>query len=163
MIPTADLCDEHGDKVQVLDDGYKSFGAVSAFHGPITTVSVFEDNSLVRDALEEAGQGRVLVVAGGGSRKCALVGGNLAELAADNVWAGILVDGCVRDASELATMEVAVRARGTCPRKSVKNGIGDRDVMVTVASANLRPGMWLWADEDGIVVADWNPERPADN
>lgn len=161
MRPTADLCDDHGDAVQVLAGGFASYGGVAAFDGPVSTLSVFEDNSLVRDALEESGDGRVLVVAGGGSDRCALVGGNLGILAADNGWAGIVVDGCVRDAAELREAPVGIRARGTCPRRSVKRGAGDRDVPVTVAGVDLVPGAWLWADDDGIVVADRNPEAGA--
>lgn len=151
--PTADLCDDHGDAVQVLDGGFGSYGGVDAFGGPVSTIAVFEDNTLVRDALAEPGEGRVLVVAGGGSTRCALVGGNLGVMAAENGWAGIVVDGCVRDAAELRDAAVGIRARGTCPRKSVKRGAGDRDVPVTVAGVDLTPGVWLWADEDGIVVA----------
>jgi len=151
---TADLCDGHDDAVRVLSGGFGSFGGERMFRGQVTTLSVFEDNSLVRHALEEPGDGRILVVAGGGSERCALVGGNLGILAADNGWAGIVVDGCVRDAAELREATLGIRARGTCPRKSVKDGQGDRDVPVTVAGVNLTPGMWLWADEDGIVVAD---------
>ena len=154
MTPTADLCDDHGDAVQLLSGGFVSYGSLTRFSGPITTLSVFDDNSLVRDALEESGDGRVLVVAGGGSQRCALVGGNLGILAGDNGWAGIIVDGCVRDAAELREVSMGIHARGTCPRKSVKRGQGDRDVLVAVADVDLVPGMWLWADDDGIVVAD---------
>ncbi len=112
----------------------------------------------MRDALEEPGEGRVLVVAGGGSKRCALVGGNLGILPVDNGWAGIVVDGCVRDAAELREASLGIRARGTCPRKSVKRGQGDRDVLVSVADVDLAPGMWLWVDDDGIVVADHDLE-----
>ena len=151
--PTADLCDEYGDAVRVLDGGFTSYGGVVAFGGPISTVAAFEDNSLVREALAEPGGGRVLVVAGGGSSRCAMVGGNLAEMAAANGWAGVVVDGCVRDVAELAVAPVGIRARGTCPRRSVKQGLGDRDVTVTMAGADLPPGMWLWADGDGMGLA----------
>ena len=154
MWATADLCDDHGDAVQVLGGGFGSYGGVPAFAGPVTTLSVFEDNTLVRAALEETGEGRVLLVAGGGSTRCALVGGNLGELAVANGWAGIVVDGCGRDAVELRDQAVGIRARGTCPRKSVKAGAGDRDVPVSVGGVEVRPGMFLWADDDGVVVAD---------
>ncbi len=152
-IPTADLCDEYGDAVRVLEGGFASYGGVVAFGGPVSTVVAPEDNSLVRDAVAEPGAGRVLVVAGDGSTRCALVGGNLAVQAAANGWVGIVVDGCVRDAPELPEAGVGIRARGTCPRRSVKRGLGERDVTVAVAGAELSPGMWLWADEDGMVVA----------
>ena len=158
MILTADLCDEHGDEVRILDDGFASYGGATLFAGPVTTLSAFEDNSLVREALAEEGGGRVLVVAAGGSTRCAMVGGNLGALAEDNGWAGIIVAGCVRDAAELRGTTVGIRARGTSPRRSVKRGVGERDVPITVAGVDLVPGMWLWADEDGIVVADQNLE-----
>ena len=151
--PTADLCDGYGDAVRVLEGGFTSYGGMAAFGGPISTIAAFEDNSLVREALAEPGEGRVLVVAGGGSTRCAMVGGNLAEMAAATGWAGVVVDGCVRDVPELALAPVGIHARGTCPRRSVKQGLGDRDVTVTVAGADLSPGMWLWADEDGMVLA----------
>lgn len=150
--PTADLCDELGDAVRVLDGDFTSYGGVRAFGGPISMIAAIEDNSLVREALAEPGGGRVLVVAGGGSTRCAMVGGNLAEMAASNGWAGIVIDGCVRDAIELSEASVGILARGTCPRRSVKRGLGERDVTVTMAGADLAPGMWLWADEDGMVL-----------
>ena len=158
MTLTAALCDEHGDEVRVLDGGFVSYGGNTSFAGPVTTLSAFEDNSLVREALAEEGGGRVLVVDAGGSTRCAMVGGNLGLLAADNGWAGIIVDGCVRDAAELRGTTLGIRARGTSPRRSVKRGTGQRDVPITVAGMDLVPGMWLWADEDGIVVADRNLE-----
>ncbi len=161
VMATADLCDDHDDAVRVLVGGFVSYGAPGVFRGPISTLDVFEDNSLVRDALREPGEGRVLMVAGGGSDRCALVGGNLGMLAADNGWAGIVVDGCVRDVSELREAPVGIRARGTCPRKSLKRGAGHRDVPVTVAGVDLVPGTWLWADDDGIVVADRDLEAEA--
>ena len=158
MIPTADICDGHGDGVEVLDAVFGSYGGATSFSGPVSTLAVFEDNSMVRDALEEDGAGRVLVIAGGGSTRCALVGGNLGQMADDNGWAGILVDGCVRDVGELRGTTIGIRARGTSPRRSVKGGAGDRDVPVIVGGVVLSPGMWLWADEDGIVVSDRNLE-----
>ena len=112
----------------------------------------------VRDALEEDGAGRVLVIAGGGSTRCALVGGNLGQMADDNGWAGILVDGCVRDVGELRGTTIGIRARGSSPRRSVKRGAGERDVQVRIGEVDVSPGMWLWADEDGIVLSDRNLE-----
>ena len=158
MIPTADICDVHGDEATVLDATLGSYGSATSFSGEVSTLVVFEDNSMVRDALEEDGAGRVLVIAGGGSTRCALVGGNLGQLADDNGWAGILVDGCVRDAGELRGTTIGIRAVGTNPRRSVKRGVGERDVPVSIGGVGISPGMWLWADEDGIVVADRNLE-----
>jgi regulator of ribonuclease activity A len=159
MTPTADICDGYGDEVKVLDGSFASYGGATSFSGPISTLAVFEDNSKVRDALEEPGAGRVLVIAGGGSTRCALVGGNIGQLADDNGWAGILVDGCVRDVGELRGTTIGIRARGTSPRRSVKSDAGERDVRVTVGGVEVSPGMWLWADDDGIVVADRNLEE----
>ena len=150
---TADLCDAHGEDVQVLDGGFANYGGVASFSGPLTTLAVDNDNTLVRTALEEPGQGRVLVVAGHGSITCALLGGNLGALAAANNWAGVVVDGCVRDLDELATHAVGVRARGACPRHSVKAGKGQRDVAVKIGEITLTPGMFLYADADGLVAA----------
>ena len=159
MTPTSDLCDKHGGAIRVLESDFGSYGGLSSFRGRVSTLSVFEDNTLVRYALAEHGEGRVLVIAGGGSHQCALVGGNLGALAANNGWAGIVVDGCVRDVEELRLSAVGVRALGTCPRRSAKKGLGDRDVAVNVAGVVITPEMWLWADEDGIVVADENLEE----
>lgn len=151
---TADLCDAHP-SLRVLDPLFSSYGGRGAFSGPVTTLKVFEDNALVRKTLEGDGGGRVLVVDGGGSKRCALVGGNLGVLAANNGWAGLVVYGCVRDAAELREADVGVRALATHPRKSVKGQhAGAIDVAVTFAGATLTPGDWLYADEDGIVVAD---------
>jgi regulator of ribonuclease activity A len=151
---TTDLCDAHPD-VQVCDPVFWDFGKRRAFHGAIATLKVFEDNALVRAALETAGQGRVLVVDGGGSRRCALVGGMLGVLATDHGWAGLVVHGCVRDVSELAVCEVGIKALAPHPRKSDK-GLhgGQAGRAVRFAGVDFRPGAWLYADADGIVVAD---------
>jgi len=153
--PTADLCDEHGDKVRVLPLDFRDFGGVSAgFSGLVSTVKTENDNTLVRAALETKGEGRVLVVDNGGSRSCAMVGGKLGELARNNGWAGIVVFGCVRDSEELKTFPVGIKALGTCPRKSEKRGVGARDVEVVIAGVTVRVGEWLSADADGVVVSE---------
>ena len=151
MLPTADICDEVDD-AEVAAPIFRSFGARDAFGGPITTVKVFEDNVLVRKALEEAGAGRVLVVDGGGSRRCALVGDRLAALARDNGWAGVIVYGCIRDSAPIAAIDVGVHALGTHPKKSVKRGEGQRDIAVTFAGVTFAPGAFVYADADGVVV-----------
>jgi regulator of ribonuclease activity A len=149
-----DLSDAHSD-AQIADPLFTDYGGRAAFHGPITTLKVFEDNALVRTTLESPGQGRVLVIDGGGSRRCALVGGNLAELAADRGWAGLLVYGCVRDARELRARSVGLRALGLHPRKSEKGlHAGHVDRVVTFAGVTFRPGAWLYADEDGVLVSE---------
>jgi len=153
MKPTADLCDELGADVRVLEPGLWSYGGLAAFGGPVTTVRVYEDNALVRTALESPGGGRVLVVDGGGSVRTALVGGLLGKLAERNGWAGVVVWGAVRDSAELAACAVGIRARATSPRKSAKSGVGERDVPVTVAGVTIAPGEWLAADADGIVIS----------
>ena len=151
---TADLSDAHPD-AQLCAPIFRDFGGKHAFHGPIATVKVFEDNTLVRAMLETPGGGRVLVVDGGGSLRCALVGGMLGELALKNEWAGIVVYGCVRDTVELAAQSVGVKALATNPRKSEKGlHSGQSDRIVGFAGVRFRPGAWLYADEDGIVVAD---------
>lgn len=150
---TADLCDEHGDKVQVLELPLTHYGQRRSFAGEAVTLKLFEDNSLVRQKLEQPGAGRVLIVDGGGSRRCALVGDQLAKLGADNGWAGVVVYGCIRDAAELARIELGVLALGTCPRKSLKRNQGDQDITVRFGGVTIRPGMSVYADEDGVIVA----------
>lgn len=151
---TADLCDERGEAAQVLDLPLRDFGARVRFSGKVATVRAPEDNSLVRAALEEPGEGRVLLVEGGASRRCALLGDALAALAVKNGWSGVVVHGCVRDAAELATLPLGVKALGTCPRKSEKKGRGERDVALRLAGVEVRPGQTLHADEDGVVILD---------
>lgn len=150
---TADLCDLHGDALRILASEFRDFGGVASFSGGVTTVRVNGDNALVRTVLSEPGLGRVLVIDGGRSLTCALVGGRLGALAADNGWSGVVVWGAVRDVAELATAHVGVRAVTSCPCPPKKTGAGERDVPVTVAGATLVPGDWLAADADGIVVA----------
>ena len=154
MKPTADLCDEHGEKIKVIPGSFISYGEAKTCSGEVVTLDVEDDNSLVRSALEENGQGRILVVAGKGSTRCALVGGNLGVLASENGWAGIVIDGCVRDAQELSSSPIGIYARGTCPRRSEKLGRGSRDVSVKISDVTISPGMHLWVDSDGVVVAD---------
>ena len=154
LVPTADLCDRHADRLRVLAPGFEHFGGLRAFAGPITTLRVRRDNGLVRATLSQPGEGRVLVVDGGGLLDRALVGGNLGALAQQHGWAGVVVWGAVRDRAELAACQVGVLALASCPLPSAKAGAGDRDVAVDVAGVIVRPGQWLAADEDGVVVAD---------
>jgi regulator of ribonuclease activity A len=154
---TCDLCDAHEKAqpplLQPLPPVFQDFGSVPRFSGPVATVRCFEDNSRVKEAVESPGEGRVLVVDGGASVRRALVGGNLALSAEKNGWAGIVVDGAVRDLAELKAAGIAVRALALMPLRSVKRNEGERDVAVTVQGVAVRPGMWLYADEDGIVLA----------
>ena len=151
---TADLCDEFGEGVRVAEPAFRDYGGASSFCGLVATVRVFEDNVLVREALEEEGRGRVLVVDGGGSTRCALVGGRLAELAHENGWAGIVVNGCIRDSAEMSPLPVGVKALNTSPRRSAKEGTGERDVPLRFAGVTVSPGEYLYADEDGVVVSE---------
>ena len=152
-IVTPDICDAHPD-VQILDPVFANFGGVESFCGPVRTVKCFEDNSRVKEAVAEPGEGAVLVVDGGGSLRCALLGDMLAEKAADNGWAGVIVYGCVRDVDVLADTELGVQALGAHPRRSEKHGEGQRDITVTFAGVALRPGQWVYADNNGILVAE---------
>lgn len=154
MVATADLYDAHGETLRVLAPIFRDFGGARTFEGAVVTLKVHEDNSLVRSTLEEPGQGRVLVVDGGGSLRCALVGDNLAEIGVNNGWAGILVYGCIRDAEPIGKLSIGVKALATNPRKSVKKGVGERDVELRFAEVTIKPGEYLYADADGVVVAD---------
>lgn len=155
---TCDICDANEDKLAagtlaVLPPVFKSFGKRPAFAGPARTLKVFEDNVLVRAALETPGEGHVLVVDGGGSLRCALVGGNLGVLAEKNGWAGILVNGCIRDSEEINGCDIGVRALATHPQRSIRKGVGDKDLQVTIAGVSVKPGDWIYADADGVLVS----------
>lgn len=151
---TTDISDAHPD-LQICEPIFADYGGVLTFHGVIVTLKIFEDNVLVRSTLETKGEGRVLVVDGGGSTRCALVGGNLGALGVKNGWAGIVVNGCIRDCEEIAAQAVGVKALGTHPRKSEKGmHSGHVDKVVSFAGVTFRPGAWLYADADGIVVSD---------
>lgn len=149
---TPDLYDAHEKDVQVAEPLFRNYGGAARFCGSIATLKLHEDNSLVRTALEEPGDGRVLVIDGGGSLRCALVGDQLAVLAKKNGWSGIVVNGCIRDSVEIGRMDIGVKALNTNPRKSVKKGAGDRDIPVAFAGVTFRPGDFVYADEDGLLV-----------
>lgn len=156
---TADLCDRHEDKLRtgslrVATPMFRSFGGRRAFHGPIATLKLFEDNSFVRKTLEQAGDGRVLVIDGGGSLRRALVGDQLAALGAKNGWTGIVVYGCIRDSAAISTMDIGVFALTTHPQKTDKKNVGETDVPVSFGGTSFRPGEWLYADNDGVLVSD---------
>ena len=151
---TADLCDKYGGKLHVATPMFKNFGGAPGLGGPISTLQVFEDNSLVRSTLGTPGNGRVLVVDGGGSMRCALVGGQLAEMAAKNNWAGIIVNGCIRDTHEIRELNIGVFALATHPQKSQKRNIGESDIPVSFSGVTFIPEHFVYADGDGIVVSD---------
>jgi regulator of ribonuclease activity A len=152
-VRTADLYDQFGDEVQVLEPLFRNYGGIASFHGPITTVDVFEDNALVREMLKRPGEGRVLVVDGGGSLQAALLGDRLARVALDNGWVGVLIHGCIRDVAELAEIPLGVRALASTPRPSSKRGRGVCEQPLYFAGVGFRPGAFLYADLDGILVA----------
>lgn len=151
---TTDLCDAYPDALHIAEPVFRDFGGRRSFHGPLATVRTFEDNTLVRAALEESGDGRVLVVDGGGSLRRALLGDNLAALGAKNGWHGAVIFGCVRDAADLARIDFGVKALASHPRKSAKENYGEAGVPVEFAGLRLVPGHFCYADEDGIVIAD---------
>jgi regulator of ribonuclease activity A len=148
-----DLCDAHADLVRVAEPIFVSFGGRRSYGGIIETIKCFEDNSLVAERVNEPGQGRVLVVDGGGSKRCALLGDNLAGQACANGWQGIVVFGCVRDVDELAQIELGVHALAAHPLRSVKRGVGERGVVLKFAAVDFVPGAYVYADANGIVVA----------
>ncbi len=150
---TTDLCDAHEDKVRVVEPMFSSFGGREAFFGRIATLKLFEDNSLVRSTLATPGEGRVLVIDGGGSLRRALVGDQLAELAVKNGWAGILVYGCIRDSRAIGEMDLGVFAIDTHPMKTVKRNVGEAEIPVSFGGVSFLPGEWLYADEDGVIVS----------
>lgn len=157
---TCDFCDAHkgleregGEALRVLPPVFGSWGAKPAFAGQVSTVKCFEDNSLVKAALDQPGAGRVLVVDGGGSLRRALVGGNIAAAAAANGWSGVVVHGCVRDAAELNAADVGIRALALMPMPTQKRGEGQADVVLDFCGVVVRPGDWLYADADGIVIS----------
>jgi len=153
-ISTADLCDEYPDATRVCEPLFRSYGGRESFGGPARTVRVHEDNVLVERALGDVEPGTVLVVDGGGSRRCALLGGRLGELAASRGLAGVVVYGCVRDTAELARADVGILALASHPRKSRKSGAGERDVTVEFGGLRLSPGDRVYADGDGVIAAD---------
>ena len=150
---TTDISDDNP-QAQVCAPIFRDYGGLVKFHGPIRTLKLHEDNTLVRDAVSEDGAGAVLVVDAGGSDRCAVVGGNLGVLAEKNNWAGIVVFGYVRDAAELAECKTGIKAMGTHPKKTEKRNTGQRDIPVRFADVSFAVGAYLYADQDGVVVTD---------
>ncbi|BBY99325.1 ribonuclease E activity regulator RraA [Mycolicibacterium fallax] len=151
--PTADLVDEIGPDVRSCDLQLRQYGGTAMFAGPVSTVRCFQDNALLKSVLSEPGEGRVLVIDGDASVHTALVGDLIAELGRSNGWAGLIVNGAVRDAATLATLAIGIKALGTNPRKSSKTGAGERDVPVIFGGVTFRPGDVVHSDDDGIVIA----------
>lgn len=149
---TADLVDEIGPDVRSCDLQFGQYGGRTQFAGPISTVRCFQDNALLKSVLSEPGAGGVLVIDGDGSLHSALVGDVIAELARTNGWTGLIINGAVRDAATLRTLDIGIKALGTNPRKSTKTGAGERDVTVTFGGVTFAPGEIAYSDDDGIVI-----------
>ncbi|WP_444896989.1 ribonuclease E activity regulator RraA [Microbulbifer sp. SSSA005] len=150
---TPDLCDAYPDEVRVVDPMFINYGGRDRFGGQIVTIKCFEDNSLVRELVAEPGQGKVLVVDAGGSIRRACLGDMLAEKAVANGWEGILMYGCIRDVDEIVELDLGVQALGSHPMKTEKKGIGERGLAVSFAGVDFRPGEYLYADNNGVIVA----------
>ncbi|MDH3379249.1 MAG: ribonuclease E activity regulator RraA [Gammaproteobacteria bacterium] len=150
---TADLYDQYGDALQVAGPFFSSYGAKSRFHGRVYTLRVFEDFGLVKEAVQQRVDQSVLVIDGGGSLRCALVGDKLAEIALNNGWQGIIVNGCIRDAEDIANLAIGIKAINTCPVKPAQLGDGEREVEVRFAGITFATGAYVYADTDGIVVS----------
>jgi regulator of ribonuclease activity A len=153
-ISTPDLCDAYPERVRVLEPMLRNYGGRSAFGGEVCTVKCFEDNSFVKQRLGEPGAGRVLVVDGGGSMRRALMGGDVAAMAVDNGWAGVIVYGCVRDVDEIHALDLGVQALGTVPLKTRKRNVGELDASLTFGGVTFHEGDWVYADNNGVIVAD---------
>lgn len=153
MISTPDLCDAHENVVAVLEPIFVNYGGRDAFGGEVVTVKCFEDNSLVKEQLATAGNGRVLVVDGGGSLRRALLGDMIAESAVKNGWSGVVIYGAIRDVDVIASLDLGVQALGAIPLKTEKRGIGDFNVPVRFAGVDIRPGNFLYADNNGIIIS----------
>jgi regulator of ribonuclease activity A len=153
VVATADVLDEHPD-AQVCGLPLLQYGGVTVFEGHVSTIRCHEDNVLLKQRVSEPGLGRVLVVDGGGSLRVALLGDMVAGLAAANGWAGLVINGCVRDVAVLRHLPIGIKALGANPRPSGKEGAGEIDVPVEVGGITVRPGALLASDDDGIVVLD---------
>ncbi|REL29008.1 putative 4-hydroxy-4-methyl-2-oxoglutarate aldolase [Thalassotalea euphylliae] len=148
-----DLCDEFPDAVAVFETQFRSFGQHETFCGQAVTIKCFEDNSLVKKLVSTPGYGKVMVVDGGASMRRALIGDMLAEEAIANGWAGVVINGCIRDAATINQMAIGVKALGTMPIKTDKRGLGDQDVSIRFAGVTVNPGDWVYADLNGVLVS----------
>ena len=153
MLPsTCDLYDRFADEVRVVGAQLRDFGGRRAFAGAAVTVKCFEDNSRVKELLDQSGSGKVLLVDGGGSLRCALMGDMIAKAAVRNGWEGVIIDGCVRDVAELASLDIGIKALGATPRKSTRRGEGAVGIAIELGGAQVRNGEHVVADEDGVLI-----------
>lgn len=153
MKSTPDLCDQYPELIQVVEPMFSNYGGRERFGGEIVTVKCFEDNSVVKQLVATEGQGRVMVVDGGGSMRRACLGDMLAEKASANGWSGLIIYGCIRDVDEIMATDIGVQALGTHPMKTAKKGIGETQIPVTFGGVTFYPGHYIYADNNGIVVA----------
>lgn len=153
---TCDLCDDHPENVRVCEPMFASFGGRDAFGGEIVTVKCHEDNSRVKELLATPGRGKVLVVDGGGSLRCALLGDLIGDSAVKNGWEGVIVYGCVRDVDALAELDLGIQALAAIPLKSVRKGVGEANIPVAFGGITFVPGQFVYADNNGVIVADRN-------
>jgi regulator of ribonuclease activity A len=151
---TADLCDEHAERARVLPPVFQSFGGRKRFCGTLVTLRCFEDNVILKATLATPGRGKVMLVDGGGSLRCALLGDVLGQIAVDAGWEGVVIHGCVRDVLGIAAFDLGVRALGANPRRPARRGEGELGVPVSIAGVLCRPGEQLFADADGMVILD---------
>lgn len=151
---TPDICDDFEDQVRVLDNIFNNYGGLNSFCGSAVTIKCFEDNSVVKKLLDSPGEGRVIVMDGGGSLRRAILGDMLAKNAQDNGWAGLVINGCIRDCDEIAALNIGVKAISTHPMKTEKRGLGDLDIPVSFAGQTIKPGDWVYADNNGVLVSD---------
>lgn len=151
-LSTPDLSD-NTPQARAIELQFTNYGGVQAFFGQVVTIKCYEDNSLVKQAVSEAGEGRVIVVDGGGSRRRALLGDMLAEQAASNDWAGLVIYGVIRDVDEIGAIALGVQALGSVPVKTEKLGVGQRDITVSFGGVDISPGDYLYADNNGVLVS----------
>jgi len=152
MLSTPDIIDQYPDLKTLIE--FKHFGGRRSFHGEIQTIECYEDNSFVKKELGESSDAGVLIVDGKASKNCALLGDLLAQMAKDNGWSGIIINGLVRDIEILKDIDIGVMALGSCPRKSDKNNIGERNLEILVDGISIKPGNWCYADENGVLISE---------
>jgi len=152
MLSTPDIIDQYSDLKTLIE--FKHFGGRRSFHGEIQTIECHEDNSFVKKELGESSDSGVLIVDGKASKNCALLGDLLAQMAKDNGWSGIIINGLVRDIEILKDIDIGVMALGSCPRKSDKNNIGERNLEIQIDGISIKPGNWCYADENGILISE---------
>ncbi|MDH3693151.1 MAG: ribonuclease E activity regulator RraA [Gammaproteobacteria bacterium] len=151
---TADLYDEYGDSLQVAEPLFNNYGGNGSFHGRAYTLKVFEDFLLIKHTVQQPGEQQVLVIDGGASLRCALLGDKLAAIAVENNWSGVIINGCIRDAAEVSKLAVGVKALNTCPARPTQLGEGQKEIDVRFAGVTFSTGAYVYADLDGVVVSE---------